>query len=354
MRSRVFAPFLVVLLCASVDLPAQDVAESGRTHPTLKLMGFGDFNFFSGDNAQGQNESGFREGQFVLHFVSQLTHSFSFFAEVSLTATEDNFRIEVERTFIQYSYNDNFKVAAGRFHTPISWWNNAYHHGSWLQAAIVRPRMIAFGSEFVPIHFVGIVADGAIPSGSVNLNYMAGVGNGHDNNIARGGDAGDANNSRAAFVRLFARPSRPYGLESGFSYYVDRITPEAGEEFDEMIASVYVVNDRETPQVIAEYFHLEREGRESGQRFTSNAYYVQVGYRLPQWRGRLMPYARYERSDVGTGEPVFSNFTSNEGGVVGLRLDAASFVALKAEFSRQRFESDPHVEGILVQVSYTF
>ena len=67
-----------------------------------------------------------------------------------------------------------------------------------------------------------------------------------------------------------------------------------------------------------------------------------------------MPYVRYEKSDVGTGEPVFSNFRSNEGGVAGLRLDAASFVALKIELSRQRFESDPHVEGIFFQISYTF
>ena len=197
MRSRHFSAVLLVLLCVAVELPAQEAAGRGRTHPTLKIMGFGDFNFFSGDNAQGQSESGFREGQFVLHFVSQLSNSFSFFAEVSLTATGDDFNVQVERTFIKYSYNDNFKVGAGRFHNPISWWNTAYHHGSWLQAAVTRPRMIAFGSQFVPIHFVGIVADGAIPSGSANLNYMAGVGNGRDDNIARAGDAGDVNNSRA-------------------------------------------------------------------------------------------------------------------------------------------------------------
>jgi hypothetical protein len=354
MRLIRFASVLFVLGCICPDLAAQEPPASGQNHPTLKLMGFGDFNFFTGDNAQGQHESGFREGQFVLHFVSRLGNSFSFFAEISLTARDDEFNIEVERTFIKYSFNDNFEIAGGRFHTPISWFNAAYHHGSWLQASIARPRMIAFGSEFIPIHFVGLVANGAIPSGGANLNYMAGVGNGHHDNLVRAGDAGDVNNSRAAFVRLFARPTQPYGLESGISHYVDRITPAATEEFDEAITSVYVVNDREAPQVIAEYFHVEREGRDTGQKFTSDAYYVQVAYRIPPWGGRLMPYLRYEKSDVATGEPVFNNFRSNEGGMVGLRIDVASFVAVKVELTRQQFGSDPHVEGILAQASYTF
>lgn len=354
MLPRRLAAILLVLFGLAGDVRAQMGASGKPDHPTLRLMGFGDFNFSSVENDQGEKESGFVEGQFVLHFVSTLGDSFSFFAEVSTTATDNDFRVEVERTFVKYSYNDNFKVAAGRFHTPISWWNRAYHHGSWLQSSILRPRMIAFGSEFVPIHFVGVLADGAIPSGELNLNYMAGVGNGHGNNIARGGDAGDSNNSRAAFGRLFVRPSRPYGLEGGVSYYVDRITPELTEEFDEAITSAYVVNDRETPQVIAEYFHLDREGRDSGEKFSSDAYYVQVAYRLPLLSGRLMPYARYEKSDVADGEPVFTRFKSNEGEVVGLRYDVASFVALKAEFSRQRFETDPDVEGVFLQVNYTF
>ena len=178
-------------------------------YPSLRIMGFGDFNFFDTKNDSGESVNGFREGQFVLHFVSELSQHFSFFAEVSLTATPDEFKTEVERAFVKYDQSDYFKVGFGRFHTPVSWWNTAYHHGAWLQTTIDRPGPVRFGSEFLPIHFVGIAADGSIPSGGVGLNYIAGVGNGRDENIARGGDAGDVNNDRALVARLFSRPNKP-------------------------------------------------------------------------------------------------------------------------------------------------
>ena len=226
MRQQVFVIVMLMVstLVHGADTPSAPIAPI--KYPSLRIMGFGDVNFYSTKDGDGEKESGFRNGQFVLHFVSQLSSRFSFFAELALTAKSSEYRVDVERMIIKYDHNDYLKLGFGRFHTAISWWNTAYHHGAWLQTTIDRPLAVRFGSQFVPIHFVGIVAEGAIPSGGVGLGYIAGVGNGRGENIARGGDAGDVNDSRALNARISAKPDALYGLEVGVSYYRDTITQE--------------------------------------------------------------------------------------------------------------------------------
>src|SRR6185437_12183959 len=107
----------------------------------------------------------------------------SYFAEVSWTSGANGFTTTLERSVIRYDYSDYFKISAGRYHTPISYWNTAYHHGLWLQTTISRPEMIQFGGRLLPVHFVGLLAQGLVPgTGSLNLHYEAGVGNGRGAN----------------------------------------------------------------------------------------------------------------------------------------------------------------------------
>lgn len=348
---------LAATLLMATTLPAWGDPErtaERREYPTLKILGFGNFDFYDRDNADGTSESGFREGQFVLHFASRLSERFSFFGEISLTARSDEFSTEVERAFVKLDQSDHLSMAFGRFHTALSWWNMAYHHGAWLQTTIDRPFPIRFGSQFIPIHFVGVVADGAIPSGAAGLGYVAGVGNGRGDNIGRGGDAGDVNNSRALLAKILARPDRPYGLEVGASYYVDEITQEMAEDFDETVLSGYVVYDRESPQIIAEYFKLQRTGITTGERYDSDAYYVQVAYRIHQWKGRAMPYARYERTDVADDEPVFTVDVDRKEALAGVRFDVSAYVAVKAEYRRTKIGTAPYGNGFYAQIAYAF
>ncbi len=356
MRTRWFI-LPAILLVATAGVRAAD-PEAGQTrYPSLKLGGFSDFNFFvSEEDDAGGTRSGFKEGQFILHFVSEISERFDFFAETSLTARRDlEFKAEVERAIVKYSHNDALKISFGRYHTPINWWNHAFHHGQWLQTTVSRPEMTRFGGEFIPVHFVGGMAQGNIPSGPHNLNYTAGVGNGRGDPISAGGDAGDANNSRAVFVKLASKPDYLYGLEFGGAYYVDKITQASlPEEFDEWIGSLYAVLHRETPEVIVEYAHIDREGEASGSSFTSNAYYVQVAYRLPFWQSRWKPYARYEKINVGSGEPVFVTQTDRDGYLVGVRLDFSAPVAVKLEYRHQRSNEDPYVDAVFTQIAFAF
>lgn len=353
MRPVRILPTLLVLGCVLQPAFAAEPTGGDKRYPSLQIRGFGDFTFFATDEAGVEPDSGFEQGQFVLHFVSELAQTWNFFGEVSVTARDDEYRIEVERGFLKFDRSDYWKISMGRFHTPINWWNTAYHHGAWLQTSIDRPEMTRFGGQFIPVHFVGVIADGAIPSGKANLFYKAGLGNGRHENIARAGDAGDINSEHAWLVNLSSKPA--FDLDIGAAYYRDRISASTlSEEYDEAITSFHVARERETPEVIAEWAHVDREGRATGQQFDSDAWYVQVAYRLRQWNALLKPYARYEEIDVPAMEPVFTTQTDREGWLAGVRMDVASFVAIKVEYRHQRSHRDPYVDSVWAQAAFVF
>ena len=354
MRRALIFGFLAIIGVVG-DVPAQSSADPQRDLPKLEILGFSNFTFLATDEESAEVDSGFREGQFVLHFASALAPSFSVFAETTLTARQSEATADIERIIVKYSYDDSFKLAFGRFHTPINWWNVAFHHGLWLQTTVSRPDMIRFGGEFLPVHFVGVFADGAIPSGGLNLAYETGFGNGRGDPLTRGGEAGDVNNNRAVLVKLSAKPNRPYGLQFGIAAEGDKISEvRLTEDFDETILSAYAVFTRETPEVLAEYAHVRHEGVDSGGTYENDAFYVQAAYRLGAWHNRVKPYARYERIDVDEADPVWLNQVDEEIFLVGVRLDVTTFMATKVEYRREKFGDEPKFNSVYVDASFAF
>lgn len=329
-------------------------------YPSLKLHGFADVNFLATD--QPGVSSGFNMGQVVLHLASALGPKVSAFVETSfapratsaITTVPIGYATEVERAIIRYDYNDAFKLSFGRYHTPINYWNTAFHHGLFLQTTISRPDMIQFGGRFQPVHFIGVLAEGTLPWSGPGLGYNVGVGNGRASIITRGGDAGDSNNHRAWLANVFSRPAAVYGLQIGASIYRDRITPNSGAEVGEWIASAHVAWTKETPELLAEFANVRHTVAGSGVTFNNPAFYVQAAYRLPWQNNRWKPYYRFENIDTPTGEPVFGVFDVRTS-TVGLRFDAADFAAFKGEYRRTRRQpQDPRVNGFLLQTSFTF
>src|SRR5947199_8982440 len=155
----------------------------------MQLNGFADVDFSATD--ERGSFSGFTLGQFVLHVASPLSKRVAYFGELSFTAGPTSYTADVERSIIRYTYNDYFKLSFGRYHTPINYWNTAFHHGLWLQTTISRPEMVQFGGRFIPVHFIGTLVEGAVAARGLNFNYYTGLGNGRVSVISRGGVAGD-------------------------------------------------------------------------------------------------------------------------------------------------------------------
>ncbi|HEV2130465.1 MAG TPA: hypothetical protein VGR27_05160 [Longimicrobiaceae bacterium] len=345
-----FGLVLLALLVPALSLSAQ---QEGMGGPSIHLMGFGDVNYLHQVTRRDGVPDGFRLGQMVGHVNAGLTERITFFGEFSATARPDGFGIEVERMILRYDFSDLVKVSLGRYHTPISFWNVAYHHGAWLQTAIARPEMIKFGSQLLPVHFVGVQVEGNVPATPLGLGYAVGVGNGRGTNIARAGDAGDIDRRRAVSATLFARPQALVGLQVGGSLYLDRATPAQGAAVDERILSAHVARQWESPEVLAEYARLWHEPVDGEESVASDAWYAQVGYRLPGDAQAFKPYARLERVDIPATNPLLGQRNLGyRAGILGVRYDFAPFAALKAEFRDERFAAPGSFRSLHLQASF--
>ncbi len=356
--------------------PAQAAATEAAqpTYPSLKVNGFSDVDFAAtnlhapaaGFGAQTllQPHSGFDEGQFVLHLSSALSPKVSVFGELSFTPRSDagtgtppatGFNAEVERVIIRYDVNDHFKVSFGRYHTPINYWNVAFHHGQWLQTTISRPEMTQFGGSFIPVHFVGTLVEGAVPAGGLNLNYNLGLGNGRGQVLSRAGDFSDINSNRAWLANVFVKPDHPYGLRVGGAVYRDKLNPLAGPVAREWIESANVVWEKENPEVIAEFANVNHQPIFGGPVTNSQAYYIQTAWRLPWEQKMFKPYYRFECIHVPQADQLFRTIVPTfHSSTFGLRWDITTFAAFKLEYRHYVRRDLPSIDGVFTQTSFTF
>jgi hypothetical protein len=335
----------------------QQVQQMEMHYPSLQIRGFADVDFSATD--QPGTRSGFNLGQLDLHLASALSPKITYFAEITLNAHPTDYTIEVERSIIKYDYNDYFKLSFGRYHTPIGYWNTAFHHGAWLQTTIDRPFIVKVGGTFTPVHFVGMLAEGNIPSGGLGLSYNVGLGNGRGDVISRPGDAGDNNNNRAWVAKIYARPPRLYGLEVGASAYRDKISLPS-QDFREWIGSAYVVWTRGSPELLAEFDHVNHRSIFTNLEANSDAFYTQVAYRLPWFERSLKPYYRFEYAHMPFSEQVFAHQDQVES-IVGLRYDISTYAAFKGEYRNTQRQFGqlgqlllPGVNGVFFQTDFTF
>jgi hypothetical protein len=339
-RTALLAATLVCLSPAGVE--AQHPADNAHSRFTGFL--FGDVTFSA---AEAGTPDGFVMGQLVGHGNALLTERLSFFGELSATARENGYQFEVERAIVRYDFMDLLKLSVGRYHTPISYWNTAYHHGLWLQTSVARPELIRIGGSFLPVHFVGALAEGTWSGRALTLSYEAGVGNGRGMSISRPDDAGDFNGDPAAVFGARVRPGFARGLQVGGSVYVDRIETSLAAA-DERILAAHGVWDSGAPELIAEYARVNHD--DGADVVVSEGFYVQAGYRLPVGTA-VKPYGRWERLQVDEADPVFSDVADYDAMIVGIRWDFETLAALKAEGRRERRAGGEWQNGLFLQVA---
>jgi hypothetical protein len=342
--------------------PANQEPAGAPEYPSLHISGFADVDFADQDKSEGAR--GFSLGQFVLHMASALSPRVNVFGELSFSARTDagtgtppapGYNAEVERAIIRFDQSDQLKVSFGKFHTPINWWNTAFHHGQWLQTTISRPEMVQFGGKFLPVHFVGGLVEGSLPADGWHIGYEAGIGNGRGSVISRDGDAGDNNARPAWVVNLFTKPDRLFGLQAGGSVYVDRVSIAGRPEYDERILAGHVVWQREDPEIIAEIAHVRHDQVGGGLTATNTAYYVQAAYRLPDAARLWKPYYRFEHIFIDPADPVFAGIPNLDGSTIGVRYDITTYAAIKTEGRfRSRVPDQPRSNGWFLQVAFTF
>lgn len=316
--------------------------------PFLQAFLFGDAVFTLQD---ADVPDGFKLGQIVAHGNATLSERVVFFGELSVTARNTGYGLAMERAILRYEFDDPIKLSVGRYHTPISYWNTEYHHGLWLQGSVARPEAIKFGSRYVPVHFVGAMAEGNFRQ--VPIHYAVGFGNGRAESIAGAGDAGDVNGHRAVIASASIRPRGLFGFRVGGGVYLDRISAGGVELADELITSAYVVWKRDGFDAMVELINVSHEPVTGGDTERSPAYYVHVGYRLSGTARALMPYARYEKMDIDPDDPVFAGLLVDyEAVVAGVRYDFSDLAALKAEYRSEEVGAVGRMDAYFLQASF--
>jgi len=331
----------------------------------LRIRGFGDTTLH-GDTRKGNNTA-FSLGQLDLFVTSDVSEKFKFLSEIVFEGGPDNiygitrgetnlFSVDVERYLIQYSYNDYFKVEAGRFHTAIGYYNTAYHHSTWFQTTTGRPFLFDFEDRggILPIHTVGVSASGLIPSGGLGLHYVAEVGNGRASraplieepvqNVV------DDQNHKAFNLAIFARPEAIRGLQLGFSAYRDLLAPANSPRIGETILAAHAVFIRPQFEWLNEALVVRHSNFGTSRVFDTPGFYTQISKQFRSYR----PYFRYQYVNASDAEPIFPDVRLRHGPSVGLRYDASESVALKLQYDYTALRGQAAINGLALQVGFTF
>lgn len=318
--------------------------------PMVKAIGFGDLSYTDQDD-------GFKLGQTVAHIIGRVGPRTTVFGEFSLSESDGKYTTAVERMIARYDYNDLIKVSAGKYHTPVGYWNASFHHGAWLQTTIKRPRVYKFGSAIVPIHFEGVLLEGEWLGSENVIGYKIGHGYGIHQNL--GGDHHSASRSEGATnVVVYFRPGLVSNLSMGVGFYQDKIDLSDdhhvdGEQLGDRIISAYVALERDTPEIIAEYVHFEHDEKFGLERETGgDAFYFQAAWQLNEKFFNLKPYARFDKVNADSADVLIETDQEFEGITVGVRHDFSDNAALKFEYRHEKY-GDVREDNVLgAQLSF--
>ncbi|HSU15601.1 hypothetical protein [Longimicrobium sp.] len=345
MRLRVLA-FAFFLLPCAVPAPAQ------HRGPRVGGLLFAGLDFA----ARQKGDTGFELAQAAGLLNVGFTDHFDAVTEVTATPVDGRERIRVERLFARYAFNDALKLSAGRFHTPIAYWNTAYHHGAWLQTSVARPELIRFGTPLLPLHFAGIQAEGLLPPAPLGLGYVVAAGRGRGSDPETPGRTGELAgwDGRPAWVaRVYSRPPALGRVQVGASGYLDRAVARTGTRVDERILSAHLAWEMDWPEVLAEYAHLQHRPAGSGGGWAGGeAWYVQVGGRLYGRSEGIKGYGRMERVRVSAADSLLGPLHPRyDGAVLGLRVDVTPFAMVRGELRQEQRAVTGRANSVLLEAS---
>ena len=344
---------------AAASLPKES-SDLGPGIPKLVVRGFTDVTFSVEDDRNAPDRSNtFALGQHDLFITSELSDRVDFLSETVFEAGDDNETgLDLERLVLKYDFNDLLNVKIGRMHTPLGYWNTAYHHGTWLQTTAFRPLMLRFEDDggILPVHQVGLEVEGHLELSPVDLKYHAGISNGRASSITTVQNVQDGNDAKALNAMVSFSPHAVPGLTFGVMSYLDRIPPNlttsarAGE-INELILGGYATYLYGNVELLGEFWHLRHQDQVSDNVFGTPAFYLQAAYRWEKWK----PYYRFESIDYGAGDPFFqSTAVDVTAHTIGLRWDPLTWNAIKFEYGYQGQEGRADIQQVTLQSAFTF
>jgi hypothetical protein len=327
--------------------------------PRATLQWFGDVDYNAGGEVRNNETQPptFSLGQLGLMVNSALTQNMSVLSEIVFQYNENQAAsTTVERLQLQYNVNDLFNFRLGRTHTPFGYWNETYHHGTWFQTTSLRPEILRFhdGGSVLPIHSVGLEMYGYQPFSALDFQYNVGVANGRAANYNDTQNNHDPNSNKAVYGVISLGPAAVPGLRFGINGYWDKIPPAPPSRVDtlnESIWGAHVVYLRDRLELLSEATHIDHRDPVTSRLYTTTGMYAQLAYQF----GRFTPYYRYDRLNVGEGDPYYGPLIVDvTRHTVGLRWDLIDWAALKFEYQHIDQANLSSPSAFLTQGTFTF
>jgi len=312
--------------------------------------GLGTYGFVAG------SAGNFYTGDFTLLLTSKINDKASVLSEMVIEEGEaQSYGINLERVLLKYDYNDHLKFSFGRYHTNIGYYNTAYHSGAWLQTAADRPEILDFANDGgpLPTQAVGVSVTGTVPSEKLGLNYIFEYGSSDTKSPNLNGIGfDDENNGNHVNAGLFARPETVPGLQVGGSVYHDKIsqfTRGPNVRLGQTIVNGHVVYEAHGWELLNEGFLIRHSYEQLPIIYNMPAMYSQVSKRFHKVR----PYFRYQYTNANPGS-ILADHGLRYGPSFGARYDLDDYIAFKVQLDRIAQKGQPDVNGLHMQLAYTF
>lgn len=341
-RASVFHLLLAAALCA---------APAGGADIGL----FGDVTF--SDSDAPDSPSSFALGALDFYVTQKISERMTGFVEMELEADDEGeFTADVERLWVRYEASDAFHVAAGRFHTPLGYWNRTYHHGALIQDTVERPFFLEWEHDggVMPMHIVGLMASGETWAGVGTLRYEVVIGNGQELSSDAGLDPapedtpeldpnnfGDSNNDKSVGARLVLKGDR--GWQAGVFGLTQEIAEKGsldggalvatGENLvDQTIFGLDLRYEADRFGFLGEVFDIDNETAGDAGIRTATAFYAQAWVDFGEkWR---LSY-RFSSLDTDEHDPFFRllGVASQDHNVLtlGYRMDEVAVIKLEVD-----------------------
>jgi hypothetical protein len=282
-------------------------------------------------------------------------------AEVVLEAPhhEESQIADVERFQLRFAPSDLFQLSAGRMHTMLGYWNQAYHHGAWLQTTASRPEVYRWEDEsggLLPVHEVGLRVSGAVSWAPVRVEYSGSLANGRAESATDVVTLQDPNETKAVNLWLGVTPHVLPGLQLGGAVVIDTIPPDPArpgreDALHERILGAFAVYPGTRLELLAEAFAILHESESGAGRWDSSGLYAQAAFAA----GRFKPYYRFDLVRRDDGDPYFEPVTRDLAKhTVGLRVDPWSSLALKLELGHSRPGEGDSFTAVAAQAAFRF
>jgi hypothetical protein len=333
----------------------------------IQWRGFGELDYQALDQRQPElgtygfvpgSAANFYTGDFDLFLHSRLTEKTSVLADISFEEGDaQSYKLDLRQALLKYEMNEYLKISLGRYQTDIGYYNSAYRSAAWLQTTADRPLIMEYASNggLLPTQAVGISITGAIPSGKLGLNYIAEYGTSDTirPDLNGAGTVNDENDGNHVLVGWFAHPDWAPGLQIGGSFFHDKISDaetSLADRFGQTILNSYVVYIAHGIESLNEVFLIRETQLATGIVSNTPAFYSQISRR---W-GRVRPFVRYQYVNASGRNTIFNDVGLRAGPSFGARYDFNDYVAFKAQLDHTQRESLPDLNGLHLQVAFTF